>query len=99
MRVISRVLHRDHARAMLGSARIKDHLKNLILKIIRPHRFQYPLGGWFKDISKQRITRGPWLVLGKFTVLNRQKRLHRWPLINRVDKMSVNYRNLVDFPS
>src|SRR5207249_2893709 len=99
MRVISRVLHRDHARAMLGSARIKDHLKNLILKIIRQHRFQYPLGGWFKNVSKQWITWGLRLVLWKFTVLNRQKRLHRRPLINRVDKVGVNHRNLVDFSS
>ena len=40
IRVIGGVLHRHHPRAVLGRARVEDHLENLVGNIIRKHHVE-----------------------------------------------------------
>src|SRR5438552_18594316 len=86
---------------MLRSARVEDHLKNLILNVIRQHDVEHDLGLWFENITEHWIDI---FALGRFVVLFRQietadwqKRLYDRALIDRIEEMRVENGNFIDF--
>ena len=62
---------------MLGRARVKNHLENLVLKIIRQHHIEHRLGVRLEDVAEHRIdmlTR----ALGRFVVFFREIETADW---------------------
>src|SRR5438132_8269613 len=85
---------------MLGSARVEDHLENLILNVIGQHAVEYRLGHRLENITEQWLN----IFLGRFLVFLRQietadwqERLHDGALTDRIDEMGEEDGNLVDF--
>ena len=101
VRVVGRVFHRHHARAVLGSTRVEDHLENLILNVIRQHDIEHYLGGRLEDIAQHRIDificvpGGFFVFFRQAETADRQEGLHDRALINRVNEMRVEDRNVV----
>ena len=55
IRVIGGVLHRHHSRAVLGCARVENHLKNLVRDVIRKHRIKNDLGAGLEHVVRTRM--------------------------------------------
>src|SRR6266699_4370022 len=85
---------------MLRSARVEDHLENLILNVIRQHDVEHDLGLRFENITEHWIDI---FALGRFVLFRQietadwQKRLHDRALIDRIDEMRVEDGNFIDF--
>ena len=95
MRVVRRVFHRDHARAVFRRAGVENHLVNLVLDVIRAACNRAPnsaLGS--NKISQHRIAM---LLHRRFflralrcsEIADRQQSLHDRTLIDGVDEMRV----------